>query len=397
MIKSVPNEKFPFITCYARILDRITKLPLTEFNDILKTSEYLQLGTIKTTGGCSQYLIEFDIWNNEEKVSGGSTQKIFNDAKNCKVLVYKDRNKTPLNECVSIKIRDSFKNQPFLNLHESFDIYGNLFNKQGVLSGHGEHSQIQIAIDIIDQFDYMNKERLEFVTCFQYCDQDINVELFFDCSVNITENTIPIKRINVGDNMGIFTGQINNVQINNGLIEAYNLNRKLQDQQILNSNEYSLFLKNGIYNFVIKTQNFKREFNNVMVSGINPYYSQINEGLIYNMYDDIVQYYDIENDEEKIVTEICGKLVNEYNEPLIGADIIITSNNKLIAYFITNEYGNYKFELKSDNYDVRLVSNERPLKMIRNFYFDENYGFFSEIQYKIYNFNKDFYFSSDYK
>ena len=51
---NVPNEKFPFITCYARILDRITSLPITEFKDALKNEELLELGIIKR---------EFFIWN----------------------------------------------------------------------------------------------------------------------------------------------------------------------------------------------------------------------------------------------------------------------------------------------------------------------------------------------
>lgn len=394
MIKNVPNEKFPFITCYARTVDRITSLPLTEFKDTLKNNEPWNFGIIKTSGGCSQYLIEFDIWNNEAKVSGGSTQRIFNDAKNCRLSVYKDRNKTPLGDNIIIKIKDSFKDSSLSNLYDSFDIYGNIFNKKNILSGRGEHSQIKIAIDIIDEIEFHNN--LNFVVCFEYEDQGITVELFFDCILQLTETIIPLKRTIIGDKNGVFSGTINNVSIYNGIIEAYNLDGKLQDQQILNSNEYKLFLKNGIYNFLIKTANFQRNFNNVTVNGINQFYSQIESGLIKEIYEDTVRYYDVEDGKEKIITEICGKLVNEYNEPLIGANIIISNKEELITYFITDENGNYKFELSGGNYDIRLVSNERSLKIIRDFLFDEDYGFFSEIQYKIYNFNKDFCFTSNY-
>lgn len=387
---NVPNEKFPFITCYARILDRITSLPITEFKDALKNEEPWELGIIKTSKGCSQFVVEFDIWNNERKVSAGSTQRIFNDAKNCRISVYKDRQKNKLDDNISIKIKNSFQNNSFSTLYDSFDTCGNLFNNN-ILSGKGEHTQVQVAIDINDTVDY--KELLNFVVCFQYTDQDINVDLFFDCFVKLTDITFPIKRTMYGNNDGIFTGKINNAVINNAVIEAYNLQGKLQDQQILHSNNYSLFLKDGIYNFVIKTPSFKREFNNINVTGINPYYSQVNEGLIYEIFEDTVRYYDIVDDEEIIITEICGKLVNEYNEPLESANIIITSDNELITYFKTDSYGNYRFELKTGQYDVRLSSDNRPLKIIRDFEFIEGYGFFQEIQYKMYNFNKDFRFS----
>lgn len=391
---NVPNERFPFITCYARILDRITSLPVTDFKDALKNEKPWELGIIKTSKGCSQFIVEFDIWNNERKVSGGFTQRLFNDAKNCRISVYKDRQKNKLDDNISIKIKDSFHNNSFSTLYDSFDICGNVFNNIGVLSGKGEHTQIQIAIDINDKINY--KEILNFVVCFQYSDQKINVDLFFDCCIKLTDVTIPIKRTIYGNNAGIFTGQINNVTIHNGIIEAYNLNGKLQDQQILYSNNYSLFLKDGIYNFIIKTPTFKREFNNINVVGINQYYSQIDEGLIYEICQDTVRYYDIVDNEESIITEICGKLVNEYNEPLESANIIISYKNELITYFKTDAYGNYRFELKSGKYDVRLSSDNRPLKIIRDFDFIEGYGFFPEIQYRIYNFNKDFRFKLNY-
>lgn len=391
---NVPNEKFPFVTCYGRILDRITSLPINDFKDALKNEEPWELGIIKTSKGCAQFAVEFDIWNNEADVSAGFTQRIFNDMKNSKIFVYKDRQKNELNTNITVKIKDSFKNKQFINLQESFDIYGNVFNKQGILSGKGEHSQIQITIDINDKIEF--KEKLDFVVCLQYDDQDIQVELFFDCIVKLTDTIRPIKRNVIGNNSGAFTGQINNAVINQGLIEAYNLQGKLQDQQILNSNQYCLFLKDNIYNFIVKTVSFERQFNNVSVTGIKPYYSQVTEGLIYDIFADVVQYYDIEDNSEKIITEICGKLVNEYNEPLKNANIIITSKNELITYFITDNNGNYRFELKSSKYDVRLSCDNRPLKIIRDFDFMEDYGFFSEIQYKIYNFNKDFGFISDY-
>ena len=76
-MSDVPNNRFPFITCYARILDRITLNPLTEFVDALDKTKVWDLGVIYKLGGYSQYIIEFDIWNNEPTVSGGITQRYF--------------------------------------------------------------------------------------------------------------------------------------------------------------------------------------------------------------------------------------------------------------------------------------------------------------------------------
>ena len=51
------DNTFPFVTCYARILDRITLNPLTEFQDALDEEKVWDLGKIYYKGGYSQYII----------------------------------------------------------------------------------------------------------------------------------------------------------------------------------------------------------------------------------------------------------------------------------------------------------------------------------------------------
>ena len=48
----------------------------------------LNFGIINSEfGGYGQYILEFDIWNNEPAVTYGFTKTIFEDAENCKVYI----------------------------------------------------------------------------------------------------------------------------------------------------------------------------------------------------------------------------------------------------------------------------------------------------------------------
>lgn len=386
MKKNVPNERFPFITCYARLLDIRNLKPITQYEDALIDKNW-NLGNIKYKKGISQYVLELDIWNNEPDVSGGFTQRIFNDAQNCNIKIF-TKNK---NQDLSFKIRNvvNYKDD-FIDYNNTpFIINGNVTKNNGVLKGNGDHCIIQIFVELNNEIENDDISELDFIVCFNYeCDNE-NVNLFFNCNISLDRTKSKVTIENTINNGQIFIGNLSGINCKGTLIEAIS-NGKLQDQLILSNDKYYLFLTDGIYNINIKNPSINRKFSNIKVTnGITPQYNQILDGLIYKQYDDVFEYY---NDNYSI-KEIIGILVDEYKNPICNAEIIITQQDNLIVYYVTDKDGYYRFQLENGIYDIRIRSNNKRLKIIRNFKFKSNMGFFSSIkdQYKI--FEQDFNFS----
>lgn len=387
MSKIVPHERFPFITCYARIVDRIDMIAQSEFKDALTYENKWNLGKVKYMGGLSQYVIEFDIWNNEPDVSAGFTQKIFNDAKDCSVSIF-NRNKD--NNGLIFKIRnvtEDYSNE-FINVYDNFQIYGNVTKIPGVLKGNGDHCVFQIAVDLIKRADGVNI--LPFIVCFSYNDSETDVKLNFECCIEIEHDNLQVNRQTIKNNGKVFVGNIANIHCPGSVMEAYN-NGKLKDQLILKDDKYYMFLTNNDYNFIIKNSRVNRRFPHVIVdNGITENYSKSINGLIRKQYEDVIEYYD------GLYTswEIYGQLIDEYGSPISNAEIIISQGEKLVVYYVTDFNGKYRFELPHGIYDIRIRSSNKRLKIIKDFEFKKGIGFFSEIKRLNKNFNYDFGFKN---
>lgn len=386
MKKSVPNKNFPFITCYTRLLDRRDLTPVSEYIDGLKFKDDLTLGKIKNLKGISQYIIEFDIWNNEPDVSGGFTQQLFNDAKDCNITIH---NINRDNNGLEFKIRNIVNGMEKFQIYEDkFPVCGNVTKQQGILKGNGDHCVIQVAVEMKNRVDGVNK--IPFLICFNYNDSDTDVSLKFQCNMEIEFEKSYISVNEIKNNGNVFIGNIANMNCKNSVIEATS-NGKLQDQLILNDDKYYLFLKNGIYNVNIKNSRINRRFSDINIdNGITENYSKVTDGLIYRQYDDIFEYYD----GNYAVKEVCGTIVDEYGSPIKNAEIIITQGENLVVYYVTDNNGNYRFRLDNGVYDVRIRSSNKRLKIFRDFKFRNNRGFFSEIknQFKVfeYDFNSEY-------
>ncbi len=387
------NNEFPFITCYARILDRITYNPITEFIDALDDTRVWDLGEIYYMGGYSQYVIEFDIWNNEPVVSNGFTQLKFDDAKNCNVSINSD-NDYLLSPIVQIKNTIFNNKDQFLEISslDNFDnLYGNVdCSRKGILDGKGDHMKFQVGIKL-PEIEEIN-EQINFDTCFNYIGQNINIHLKFKCTFKIL-NDVYLPTINtIGEQSIPLTGKITCPSVyyprgmNQVVVEAYTLNNILVDRCVTINDlhdvhnidhPYRLFLTNGTYNINIKNNTHSRMNNGVNISsGIQQYYSYVEKGLIANINNDIIEYY-VSN--EETMTEIFGYIINEYDNPIKNAEIIISNGDDLLMYCVTNELGQYKFCLDYGNYDIRIRSNSRKVKIVNSFEFSE-LGLFNQIQ-----------------
>ena len=119
-------------------------------------------------------------------------------------------------------------------------------------------------------------------------------------------------------------------------------------------------------NSIRETKDF-REFE--IKKGIEEYYTKINNSDIIDIIDDTL----VLLDKRRRNNQIQGYIVDEYNNPLKNAEIIISQFEKMIIYCKTNEKGMYNFILNnSGNYDIRIRTNEKNIKLISNFKYDKS-------------------------
>ena len=148
----------------------------------------------------------------------------------------------------------------------------------------------------------------------------------------------------------------------------------------------ALFLPNGIYNLNFNSSNFNKDFREFEIKkGIEEYYTKINNSDIIDIIDDTL----VLLDKRRRNNQIQGYIVDEYNNPLKNAEIIISQFEKMIIYCKTNEKGMYNFILNnSGNYDIRIRTNEKNIKLISNFKYDKSKGFIKQLQEQNVIFNK---------
>jgi hypothetical protein len=134
--------------------------------------------------------------------------------------------------------------------------------------------------------------------------------------------------------------------------------------------QYIVFIKPGTYTIRIDSSKGSKYFLNQNVDpGLkNQFYYSI-DGLIKEKHDDIIMF--CETDENMVF----GTMVDQNGKPLIDAEIIITQNNSIIVYAITDDNGQYQFVLKDDIYDIRFRADNQSIKVLKGFNFSSKNGF----------------------
>ena len=143
---------FPRMTYYTRVLDNIDGHQLLGQASTKNNKEiyYGQVNALK--GGESQYMVEFDIWNNEPAWDGGTPQMTAQNAVNCHleiVIPSQCRNLSPFlyARCTTYDIKSEFKDISMS--HPSFyDIQGNASDIYGAILGVSDHATIQTKIKL---------------------------------------------------------------------------------------------------------------------------------------------------------------------------------------------------------------------------------------------------------
>ena len=421
----VPNDNFPVITVYTKSINIINREE-TDYRDALDivnininqekshstirdenkyNRSIIDCGNINIkTGGYCQNVIEFDIWNNEPDISEGFTQKYFDDAKECKIYIT-DENYNKL-DADYLQVFIKSPNEKAFELLDEYVPTGNFTNIPGLLCGKSDHFKVQILIKVYPfKFKAFDND-VFFHVCFEYKTDNVfkdylgeytNVtKLNFPCKINISNNDREAEFEKIGmSSGGVTTGRLN---INNKFLNIKNsfpmtkIVAKRVDSNFIydycntNNDVYALFLPNGIYNLNFNSSNFNKDFREFEIKkGIEEYYTKINNSDIIDIIDDTL----VLLDKRRRNNQIQGYIVDEYDNPLKNAEIIISQFEKMIVYCKTNEKGMYNFILNnSGNYDIRIRTNEKNIKLISNFKYDKSKGFIKQLQEQNVIFNK---------
>jgi hypothetical protein len=172
----------PKITYYARVLDNITNEQVLGFTDLTKSSTWYYGKCDGLNGGESEYVVEFDIWNNEAELANTGGYVDCGDATNCRLTVWADKNRTiqsPLfnlsNPFMYARCTSFNYNEPFKGIKGQTSVLdsitGNMnrtsIDSRGFILGKGDHALVQTKI-ILPKDSQLETQRYSFVFEFMY-------------------------------------------------------------------------------------------------------------------------------------------------------------------------------------------------------------------------------------
>ena len=169
----------PLITYYARVIDNLTGEEIFKTTEASKNLWYY--GNCNgLQGGESQYIVEFDIWNNEAAYNAGTYDTHCLNAINCKFSVWPDANLTMQNSNPLFILTQPFMfvrcisngyDTPFVpikyNMKLTNIVGNNNPNLVGTLQGNGDHTKIQTKL-ILQPNTNLEIIKYNFVTNFEY-------------------------------------------------------------------------------------------------------------------------------------------------------------------------------------------------------------------------------------
>jgi hypothetical protein len=173
----------PRMTYYARVIDNITNKEILNWIDTYHSRNWY-FGKVCTYGGESQYMVEFDIWNNEPAWNAGAYDEHCEDATNCRLTVWSDtdclaKSNVPLfnlphpfmyARCITNDYKSKFEG--IRNGDMLTNITGNVNpNHIGLIHGNCDHSFIQTKIVLPEQSG-LDNIRYNFIIAFYYDYED---------------------------------------------------------------------------------------------------------------------------------------------------------------------------------------------------------------------------------
>jgi hypothetical protein len=169
---------YPAMTYYARVLDNVTNQEIISSTDTTQNNTWYYGKCNGLEGGESQYIVEFDIWNNEVGLNAGDRAIPVKDAINCRLEVWPDvsmkrHNNNLFNmqdpfmyaRCITKDLHEPFSGIKYTNALNS--IVGNVNGRTGIIQGVGDHSIIQTKIKMPVNSG-VSTSRCSFVFAFLY-------------------------------------------------------------------------------------------------------------------------------------------------------------------------------------------------------------------------------------
>lgn len=171
------KNEAPKMTYYVRVIDNITGTHITEWDSYEASMWYYgRCNSLK--GGESEYIVEFDIWNNEAAFNAGMYDDHNDDAINCRMTALQNSTAGSASlfamiqpvvyaRCITFNHKDKF--QPIRNDRMLTDITGNVnINANGVIQGLGDHAIIQTKVILPAEAALEPYSRYAFDIAFYY-------------------------------------------------------------------------------------------------------------------------------------------------------------------------------------------------------------------------------------
>lgn len=161
----------PRMTYYTRLLDNIDGHQLLGYASTARNKKIYYGKCNALIGGESEYVVEFDIWNNEPAWDGGTPQTISQNAANCHLEINippETRNLSPFlyARCITLDVNSEFKEVSMS--HKTFyDIQGNSSDEYGTILGVSDHATIQTKIKLRKN-SLVSKQQYDFTLDFLY-------------------------------------------------------------------------------------------------------------------------------------------------------------------------------------------------------------------------------------
>lgn len=172
-------KEYPLMTYYSRVIDNLSGKEIMNYDYVGKKNVCYYGKCNSKEGGESEYIIEFDIWNNEKSFNGYEYDVRCQDAKNCRLTIWPDKKCQKDIDNKLFNIEPSFMYARCLTFgpkefipikyYEGLNVRGNVNPSIDSIKGNCDHAIVQTKI-IIPKDSNLPKERYIF-----------NFSFFYDC------------------------------------------------------------------------------------------------------------------------------------------------------------------------------------------------------------------------
>ena len=172
-------KEMPLMTYYMKVIDNISGEEIMRYDYVGKKNICYYGKCNAKEGGESEFIIEFDIWNNEPAFNAGAYDYKCQDAKNCRLTIWPNKNCSIDSTNKLFNVQQSFmyarcltfgpKEFKPIKYHNGVNVVGNVNPNIDSIKGCGDHAKVQTKI-ILPKNSDIPSDRYNF-----------NFSFFYDC------------------------------------------------------------------------------------------------------------------------------------------------------------------------------------------------------------------------